>query len=584
MTTPIKRFFKALDIEERKFASRLSEDNFGIYFRSAINELDWYYYNSKSAKELSIEQQEQFYIILLGVTRFIYLAFKARSSFDAPVVMFPRKKELTLDVLSVVSAIGMIQHGRRIAQTIQLGIGKIEEVSDNEFMIKLPDELVDESYFEREVLEHYVNESRRMFSLITSNDKFEEIKEDVSKKLSELVYPFAKDYIGYDADILLDEYFMAIAYHEISLKEGYDTFHYKVKFGGVCFQNYILALTFIYANAIRHEKFAEALVDKDKNIRLENVLTVSADTESFVQNVMDAVNHFGVSLADHEALDYESARKIFEVLSCSRRNAKLVEAPGSPLPPIVQCSDTGCIKYLTGAQYEPIRFLLESLRYHYPKDYDINQATREKSMQRAIRRVLGETFKNLEYRENIKIRLNSNILTDIDFVVLEEKTGTVILCQLKHQELYGYNIHSKRMRTDRLKRQIQEWLSDLDIWLKSVDDVSIRQSLRIPRSYPKLKYHQLIITRHFAYPLKDLVQDVSVVFTSWTNFINSNEIIKKQSHDSISELLMLMREQQVRQSEVNHLLEPTTKWKINNLTFVTTHAGSVKADNGKETI
>jgi hypothetical protein len=113
MKNTLRRFFDALDSEERVVANPLAGDSLGITLRCAINELDWYYYNLARTTEPAEAAQEQFYILQLGTCRLIHLALVARSSFDVPVVMFPRNRDLTSRVLATVSALGMIQHGRR---------------------------------------------------------------------------------------------------------------------------------------------------------------------------------------------------------------------------------------------------------------------------------------------------------------------------------------------------------------------------------------------------------------------------------------------------------------------------------------
>jgi len=459
--TALRRFFDALNREESKFIPTLASDNLGLLLRCAINELDWYYYNLIRAEHPSDEQQEQFYILQLGVTRFIKLALDARNAFDVPVVTSPRRRELTIPVLEIASGLGMIQHGRRVAQTIALGLGSIMEVAQNQFVITLPEDIPDDDYYERAVLQHYQSEARRRFAEQTRSDAWKELEAKVNTRLTELVYPYKTHFIGYGGDPLLDEFYFGLAYHEIALQEGFDTFHYEIRFGGVPFQSYMLALTFMVAISLRHERFAEALVSKEPSIRLENILTISADIESFIESIRDAVNHFGSVFENFENIDFAQARSILEVLSYGRSDTGLIDAPGSPLPLHVRSSEKGLIRCLTAASSEPVRFLLESLRFHYPKEYDKHQRGREASMQCAVRRVLDETFRDLEYRENVTLKLGGRTLTDIDLVVLEKRTGLVILCQLKHQELFGSDLHAKRLRGDRLKKEVRAWIEAL---------------------------------------------------------------------------------------------------------------------------
>lgn len=568
--TILRRFFDALNEEEAKFVPSLAADSLGMMLRSAISELDWYHYNLVRADPPTNEQQEQFYILQLGVTRLVKLALDARASYDVPVVTFRRCRDVTIPVLEIASALGMIQHGRRVAQTIALGVGRIEESSEKHFVITLPEQIADDAYYERAVLQHYNAESRRQFAAATGSEKWKQLEARVNAKLSELVYPFKEHFIGYGGDPLLDEYFFGLAYHEINLQEGFDTFHYSIRFGGIRFQNYVLALTFLISIAMKHERFAEALVKKEHTVLLENLLTISVDREPFIQSIRDAVNWFGKDIADFEQIGLAQARSIFEVLSCGRASTSLVDAPGSPLPLILQFSDAGFIRCQTGAYSEPVRFLLGSLRYHYPREYDANQHSREASFQRAIRRVLNGAFRGLQYRENVTVKLGSRKLTDVDVAILEETTGVVVLCQLKHQELCGADLHARRVRGDRLKGEVKDWLGKLGQWIAVVGEKGIRASLRVPRRFPELAVYKLVISRHDGYPLRDVIADSETFYANWIQFFNANELVKRDCPErKLQNLLGILRKVQNPPESQTHLPEPTTNWTIDELSFVT---------------
>lgn len=569
MDTPLKKFFDALNAEEAIFIPKFASDNLGLILRSAVNELDWYYYNLTRTDNPTNEQEEEFYLLQLGVTRLIQLALDARPSFDVPTVMFRREPSITIPVLEITAALGMIEHGRRIAQTVSTGLCCMVCTGENEFLITLPPVIPDDEYYERSVSQHYQAESRRRFTKLLQSGSGKKLETEVNEKLAELVYPFENHYIGYDADPLLDQYFFGIASSEVQLYDGYDTFHYATRFGGLRYQHYILALTYFISNFIRHERFAEALVRKEPGVKLENVLTISSDIEGFVESIRDAINYFGSVFELFEEINIEDAQCIFEVLSCSRKNTALLSRPASPLPIIIQSSDQGFIRCLTGAHSNPMQFLLNSLRHHFPGDYDKHQQSREKSMQTAIKRVLNEVFVDLNYLENIKVRFNGRVLTDIDLVITEESTGTVFLCQLKYQELYGSDIHAKYVRTKRLKDQANSWIASLDDWISAVGEAGVRASLRLSKKFPTLSVYRLIISKHYAYPLKDLAHNSDTACANWIQFINSIELIKMENPNNrkLGNLVEMLKMTEAPGGLQEHLAEPRSEWKINKLKF-----------------
>lgn len=570
MSTAIGRFFSALNSEEAKFVPRLAGDRLGIYLRCTVSELDWCNYNFTRTQEPTYEDWESNSILQLGANRLIYLALSSRPSFDVPVVSFPRDIELSKAVLEVLSALGMIQHGRRVAQYASMGMGEISEGAQGEFNIRLPERLANGSGHEEDVLERFTLESRQRFGSLLQTEPFLKLEREVDDKLSELVRPWGTHFIGYDAAPLLDDYFFGLAHHRVQLQEGFDSFHHALKFGGVRYQHYVLGLTFMLSNYIRHERFAEALVRKNGSIKLENVLTITSDIDSFVADLREAVNYFGSAYEGFEELRADEARTVFDVLSCGRHSSDLVSAPGSPIPLIVQCSDQGFIRCLTGARSEPVRFLLEALRHHFPKDCDRNQRSREGALQRAVARILGKAFTGLDFHENMKAKVAGQMLTDIDLIVVERTTGIVLLCQLKHQDLYGFNLHAERIRGERLVKQTQEWMAAVDSWLQQIGMEGLRHSLRLRDDFPALQIHRLVIARHFAHQLKDTSSHQDFFYASWPQLVLATDVAAREPmRHGLIDLVNRLREIPALQSTYEHQPEERMKWSVGDLTFVT---------------
>lgn len=574
MDKTLTDFFEALNRQEKRFIPSLESDNLGLFLRSAINELDWYSYNISKNDDPSYDQTEQFYILQLGVARLIQLSLDARPSFDAPTLMFTRKKEITLPVLELAAGLGFVEHGRRVGQTVTAGLCNIESPDGKEFTITLPAIIPDEEYYERELREHYRAELTRYTNQARESAISAEFETEINETLKELVFPFLTHFIGYSGDPLLDKYFYILASGELQTHEGYDTFNYATRFGGIQIQSYIIALSFIISISIRHVRFAEALVEKDASVKLENILTISSETERFIQSLRDAINLFGADHSDFEEATLEDARCIFEVLSCSRKNTALLAKPGSPLPLLIQCSDTGFIQCLTGARSSPMLFLLESLRHHFPKDYDKHQQSREKSMQTAIKRVLDGSFKELEYLENIKIKLNGRVLTDIDLIITEQSSGTVFLCQLKYQELYGMDLHSKHIRANRLKEQTTRWVVALNEWMDIVGEAGIRNSLRVPKEFPAVNVHLLVISKHYSYPLKDLTPSTKTTYANWMQLFNSVELIKTKNttNPKLLDLIHMIKNTESPHGAKSHNDEPlSNEYILDELKFTINH-------------
>jgi hypothetical protein len=450
------------------------------------------------------------------------------------------------------------------------GVGAIKQERNNEFVITLPKVIPDDGYYERAVLEHYQSEERRVFREKLDSELGKELTAQAESLLSELVYPFAGSFIGYDADPTLDNYFFGLASNEIQIAEGYDSFHYATKFGGVTFQKkkYKLALIYFVSLAFRHERFAEALVKKVPAVRMEDVLTVSAETAPFLSDMKEALNHFGSFFEGFEETTMEDVATIFSVLSVSRTNTALLDRPGAPLPLLIQCSDHDVIRCQAAAKQDPMHFLLFSLRHHFQREYDGHQRAREAAMQSGIKRILNGLLPNLKYHENVKLKRGGQILTDVDLVVLEEDTGTALLLQLKHQDLYGMDIHSMNIRGARLKEQAERWLSVVKDWTTQKEEHVIRSSLKISIGAAPIQLHRLIVARHYSYPVRDIVRDEDVAFANWNQFFNATQILRQtNAMPKLADLVARLKADQSPGGRQEHLPEPRSEWGLRDLRF-----------------
>ncbi len=564
----LKDFFNSLNKQEGLFSQLFEDDRLGMILRSAVNELNLMIYKNHSEYKGSFSQEEYHYIFKLGVSRLIKLALEARPSFENPSIMFLQNSEISAETHNIVCGLGMIEHGRRVAQSVYAGHTKIVKTGDNEFKITIPTTLIDEENHEKYISNYYKEQYRENFIGIFKSRFIERFKIDVDNKLYELVYPYETHFIGYQSAPILDEFFFGLTYAELFNHDGVDTFHYSVKFGGIEFQKYKLAIGFIMSVIEKHVRFSEKLIIKDISVKLENILTITLNTDEFIESMCDAINYFGSTLEGYTQLELNDARRIFEVLSYSRRNTKLLDNPGAELPMLIQSSDENFFFCIAARYSSPLQYLHDSLRFHFNKDYDKQQQSREQVLQRAIKSVLNKSFGYLEYQQNIKVKENGRTLTDIDLAVTEKNTGIVFLCQLKHQELYGADLHAKHIRTSRLKKQASNWLTSVNNWLSNTTEIDVRKCLQITKHVPKLTIYKLFITKHYAYPLKEL-SDEYTAYCNWAQFIYAMQLISNDvriSKSSISSLICKLKELEGRADE-NYIHEPTSKWKIRDLSF-----------------
>jgi hypothetical protein len=559
-------FYDSLTREEAAMADWVAGDEQGLVMRIAINELDLELEGGHRDGLATEEDQERGYLMRLGVNRVIKLALDAHPKFTAPTWTIQRNLSASAQVLSLILDLGKTDHGRRVAQSLAARSGRIEK-ADDRFRIVLPARLVDGELHERELDEHYVAQGQHGFDQGPQAYVDAKIGDEVRSLLTSLVYPFRDHFIGYESDPKLDVYFFGRGYNDIQLAKGYDTFHFSTRFGGMTFQHYKLAAAYILQAGHRHRAFVRALLEKEPAIRIEDILTISRETEGVLENMRDFINFWGEVREGHVPVTDEGARILFDVLSVSRRNRTLLDRPGAPIPPMVQCSDGHVVKVLSGANEDILLFLLNSLQHSFPKDYDRAQREREGVMQRGVERILRPAFPSLEFRGNIKLRQNRKVLTDLDLAAIDTAENRVILFQLKHQDHYGADVATMLSRTARLNKQVSDWLTKVRGWLEAASAVELRSTLRLPSGAARPTVTLMVVTRHFAYSLRNIVEGDDAAFSNWAQLVTAAaQIQRDREKRSLDDLIVQIRALSVPQEEL-YLPEPPSLWRIGNLCF-----------------
>lgn len=513
-----REFLGRLAAEEASLKVPLERDNAGIGMLTAIKEFDYYYYNY-IRKEQTEETDVHMHLLQLGLPKLIAAVLSAVPSFIYPVVTFRSDETLILAALDLVGGYGFIEQGRRLAHGAMAGECGIVRFAERQYDVVMPDMIYNMEQHEAQVERHYTRLHREHTDAMVQ-ETFGGVMDEINGLLRENVYVFREEFIGYDAHPDLDDFFFGQASLEIQNQEGFDTFNWRLKFGGVTMQKCTLAVTYFLSLALKHEKFAEALIEKAPHIRLRDILTITRPRQEFEDNLIEALNKYGPSYEGYEPLTREEARTILRVLSLRRDNLAIMLPTMAPIPFLIEYSDSAWITSVASARTGAYPFLLNSLRHCFPADYDRNQQTRERSMQRALRRFLDEYLPGLILVNNVGVTRNRKLVTDIDFAAVDPKDGTVVLFQLKHQDPYGGDMRRRSNRSERLRSEVAHWLEAMRTWLAE-DPGALRRALRLGGSVRCEQVRLVVIAKHFAHFLStaDLRDDAA--YATWAQLFDA---------------------------------------------------------------
>lgn len=513
-----REFLERLAAEEASLKLQLEHDSAGIGLLTAIKEFDYYYYNYIRNEETE-ETALHMHVLQLGLPKLIAGVLSAVPSFIFPVVTFSSDKTMILAALDLVAGYGFVEQGRRLAHAALAGECEIERFSERQYDIVMPDTVYNMEQHEAQVERHYIRLHREQTDTMWQ-ETFGGVMDEINGLLRDNVYVFQEKFIGYDAHPDLDDFFFGQASLEIQNQEGFDTFNWRLKFGGVTMQKYTLAVTYFLSLALKHEKFAEALIEKAPHIRLRDILTITTPRQGFEDNLIEALNKYGPSYDGYEPLTREEARIVLSVLSVRRDNLVIMSPTMAPIPFLIEYSDSAWITSVASVRTGAYPFLLNSLRHCFPADYDRNQQTRERSMQGALRRFLDEYLPGLILVDNVGVTRNGKLVTDIDFSAIDPKDGTVVLFQLKHQDPYGGDMRRRSNRAERLRNEVSHWLGGMRTWLVEEPGM-LRKALRLNSSIKCEQVHLLVIAKHFAHFLSTVDLRDDAAYATWVQLFDA---------------------------------------------------------------
>jgi len=517
----IREFVSLLDAEEGKTIARLTHDRLGLALRVALKELDWHQYGLAHREGLSDEVKLQTYVVDMGLGRVVSLMLRLHDDFTVPTITVQRQDRLVRQLLDMAAMLGFIEQGRR---TVELVWGKIARISRPEpliFDFELPHRISDAEAHEREVVEHYKRKHLRLTQeALSASAGALWLSGEITKLLRENVYVWRDSFIGYNADPVLDDYYIALAWTAIRETPQYDSFNECKTFGGIPFLKYLLASAWLVSLCLKHEAFCETLIAKHPEIRLEDILTISADRAEFIDTLREALDQMGMRFVTYTTTSLEEAEQIFEVVTLTRRNAKLIEKPVAPIPVVVQSSTVSIVKFLAG-RHRQMEFMLDSLKANFARDFSRNQQSREASMQQVMEKYFQEHFDSAIVRRNIRLRHRGRELTDIDFTVFDPAFGDLLLFQIKYQDAHGADFKVQNSRMARFVNESMRWLTAVDTWLENAGPEVLRNAFRLPASGKVTRIRKVIVARHHAYPLAKVQLDEDTADSSWMQLYNA---------------------------------------------------------------
>jgi len=288
----------------------------------------------------------------------------------------------------------------------------------------------------------------------------------------------------------------------------------SAEFGGVPSGAYGCSVTAFVGWALKHTAFATELYLMNPQLDIRNLLVPWSPLQWKVD-----------SLSKQFDLDDSVARQICELFVGDRdvfnRYSKIYD---SPFPIFVPAARHHVHFSVVGAQVLPYDLLRRRLFEKYPYDYSRNLNERESWFREDLRWMLP--MKRIHFADNeIVIKKDGKIVTDIDALVLVKATGTLAVFQLKWQKSYGGDLNERRNLISNLVPSANRWIQLVHNWLSENGPQALVTLAKFAGEGTEVRrVVYFVLGRHHCRFSKSEVDD-RAVWCNWAQFVRAMDTI-----------------------------------------------------------
>lgn len=319
----------------------------------------------------------------------------------------------------------------------------------------------------------------------------------------------------------MDEYYERLGILFAQTRFGQDSFDGEVLFGGQSFNVYRATVGVLVGWMLKHGDFCSELLIKRPEIKPQNIFTIFSTVDELIAQLSAALD-----------VDGHVAEQALLMLSMGpEHKATGIVTPGGPAAPFVQIGQRRLLRSYRGILDAPFFYMLRNLKHYYRKDWDSAVDQREK----AFRDELYGVFQNaalVKINRSVDLKVQGQVVSDLDAVVFDPRSGVLGLFQLKWQDPFGPSMTERASRKSNFLKNAERWISIVTAWMAGRPLVEIGREIGLRRDLAeKLRTVRLfVLGRNFAH------------------FSGTDEIDKRAAWGHWSQVLRLVVENKFDQS------------------------------------
>lgn len=329
---------------------------------------------------------------------------------------------------------------------------------------------------------------------------------NVKKQMRKRVYIYKGHFLGYQCTPDMDNYFVQESSLYSQQLIGYDAFPEDALFGGIPFRIYRVATQHVVEWALKHQQFTELLyTDNKRKLDMRNLVSLWWREEDLVRDMAFLLN-----------LSTVQAQSVVHALVLRRSDEQFLKGQGRPQPPYVSLGNGWLLRSMAGSLGNPFSFLLRRLQAIHPSDYKREHLRREGVFRDQFYQLLPKDGL-IKIDRPVNLTQGGKTVTDLDGVVLDPRTGTIALIQLKWQDAFGESMSERRSKQKNLQADCEDWIRAVQQWLNDngYEELFNRLQLRRGQKFTVSRVLYFVLGRYFSQFSGDQKPDEVAAWGNW---------------------------------------------------------------------
>nr|BBH87021.1 hypothetical protein KTC_17720 [Thermosporothrix sp. COM3] len=404
----------------------------------------------------------------------------------------------------ILSACDQVTAGEQVLAFCESGFMRMQQGGQADFSVWIASKKKPTEWVEREDIEGWTSALARLYR--HELQQLAQEKELLQQQLNEFASHWQAETIAYRTTPEIDAYYTRVGMVHGKILAYHFPYAGQTVIGDCTAQLYREVLATLIGFALKHIDLCKAWVGRHPAFPLRALLAPVLEVDALIAALSEVLD------ADRKSIGHA-----VEVLSLSHENvAYHCSVAGAPTPPLLRLNERALTWSLMGLLSMPCFFLMRELRRLHSYEYQRASSVLEESFRQDVYRLFSDRrFERSDRSIALKDK-QGRLITDVDAMIFDRKTGALALFELKSQDPFAYS-PQERIRQQAYFYNARKQVLACAQWLKQNGASTLLTRLE-SRQVKRLKVHKVflfVLGRYLAHFFDGPVFDQNAAWGTW---------------------------------------------------------------------